>query len=233
MERKTLAELLTEAAQEPARRRYTGDPPETGGTSIQGKVAPGVTFLSDMGVFQGAKKIIDYGAGKYGRNANWLRRQGFQVWAFDPFNGSPDADGWTEVSTKIPRGKFDVGFTSFVLNVVPEHIEKDIVNGLSKIARKRYHVTRNRDVFDAAKAGLMKGAQPISDWFLNEFATEQEKQELLSGNLSNETILAFSQFGYITKTARGVGFQRIPTAEDYGLKLIKGTKGSGWKVYEG
>ena len=215
---------LTEAAAK--RRRFTGDPMETGGTSINAPVAPGIVWLDKQGAFQGAKKIVDYGAGKFARNANWLREQGHQVYAYDPFNGGPE-DGWIGVSNKLPRGKFDVGFTSFVLNVVPEHIEREIIAGLSKIARERYHIVRNMDVFALAKKSLAKGNQMVTNFFNKEFATPKERKMLQAGELPKELVMAFAEFGFQTSH----GFQRVPTSEDLGLELIKST--SGFKVYKG
>ena len=204
-----------------------GQPLEKGGTSIQGKAAPGIQWLAKQGAFDGAKKILDYGAGKYARNANFLREQGYKVYAYDPFNGDPNANGWEGVSTKLPRGKFDVAFSSFVLNVVPEYIEKDIIQGAARAARKAYHVTRNMDVFDLAKKSLLKGNPVVTEFFMKEFATPEEQKALRTGQLDDQTIKDFAEFGFQTSH----GFQRIPTSEDLGLNLIRKT--GGWKVYEG
>lgn len=223
MDRRTLSNFITEAH----RRRYAGKPLEMGGTSIQGAAAPAIRWLSRQGSFQHASKILDFGAGKYARNANWLRQQGFRVYAFDPFNGDPSADGWEGVSTKIPRVKFDVGFTSFVLNVVPEHIEREIIAGVAKSAKIQYHIVRNMDVFALAKKSLAGGNNLVTDFFMKEFATPTERKLLQAGQLDDKTIMAFAEFGFQTSH----GFQRIPTSDDLGLTLIKKT--SGWKVYQG
>ncbi len=220
---------ITEASRK--RRRYTGNPPETGGTSQNLPVSPALVDLVNKGAFQGAKKIVDFGAGEWGRNANWLREQGYKVWAFDPYNGQPGADGWTAVSTKLPRGKFDIGFTFFVLNVVPEHVEREIIADLAKITPVRYHITRNMDIFTLAKNSLGRGVPLVVDWFNKEFATPKERKMLQAGTLDDQTIMEFCEFGFITKVRKGTGFQRIPTSEDLGLNLIRKT--GGFKVYKG
>lgn len=62
-------------------------------------------------------RILDYGAGRYARNAAGLREAGFEVYAFDPFKGG--GDGWTGVTKKLPAGeKFDLVFTAYVLNKI-------------------------------------------------------------------------------------------------------------------
>ena len=218
-----LSELM-EASKE--RRRYTGEPLETGGTSIQGNAAPALAALYKGGAFEGARKVLDYGAGKYGRNANFLREQGIRVYAYDPFNGT-NVDGWEGVSNKLPRGKFDVGFTSFVTNVVPEYIEKQILDAVAKSARTQYHITRNMDIFAMVKKALARRDPLVTQFFLTEFAKPKEKKALEAGTLDDATIMEFCEFGVQTRQ----GFQRIPTSEDLGLNLLRKT--SGFKVYQG
>lgn len=210
------------------RRRYTGDPPETGGTSTKfDSPAPGLVYIEKSGALDQAKSILDYGAGRYSRNTNYLRQQGFRVYAYDPFSGEPGADGWTETTTKLPRSKFDIAFTAFVLNVVPEYVEKQIISGTRKSGRLSYHITRNMDIFGLVKRALLRGDPLITNWFMKEFATPAERKLLQSGKLTDHKILEFCQFG--VRTSRG--FQRIPTSEDLGLKLLKETMG--WKLYQG
>ncbi len=219
---------LREAAR---RRRYDGPPLEAGGTSIQGGAAPGLRWLENQGVFSGAKKILDYGAGKYGRNAEYLRSKGFKVYSYDPFNGKPGADGWSEVSTKLPRAKFDVGFTSFVLNVVPEYIEQEIVGNVGKLSRDSYHLVRN-DIFPGIKKALMNKHPLVGQFFLDQFATPREAKLYEAGQLTDKIIFEFCQHG--TPTTRG--FQRNPTAEDYGLTVVyskgRGITGGDYKIYK-
>ena len=205
-------------------RRYGGDPLEAGGTSIAGGAAPAIKQLANSGVFNDAT-VLDYGAGKYARNANFLREMGAKVYAYDPYNGSPDGDGWNETSTKKPNEQFDVGFTSFVLNVVPEHIEKQIINDVNSMCKHSYHITRNKDIFVMVKNALSRQEPTVTNFFLEHFADEEEKAALEEGTLSDETIMEFCQHG--VQTSRG--FQRIPTTEDSGFKLLRNT--SNFKVY--
>ena len=213
--------------QEARRRRYAGVPLEKGGTSIGGGAAPGIKILDRQGAFAGAKTILDYGAGKYGRNANYLREQGYKVYSYDPFNGKPKVDGWKEVSQVLPRNKFDVGFTSFVLNVVPEYIEQKIISDVGGKTKKSYHITRNNDIFVMAKNALIRGEPTVTNFFINEFATPAEIKALQKGTLTDKQIMDFCEFGVQTNR----GFQRIPTSEKLGLNLIKTT--ANFKIYEG
>ena len=205
------------------KRVYTGDPLETGGTSIQGLAAPAIQALTKAGKFQG--NVLDYGAGKYGRNAKFIREAGFKVWSYDPFNGKAGANGWTEVSKDLPNIQFDVGFTSYVLNVVPEKIEDQIISDVSSKCKVAYHITRNMDIFDSVKKALLRGEPTVKNFFLKEFATPIEQEALENQQLADSTILEFCEFG--VQTSRG--FQRIPKLEEKGFSLLRKT--SGFKVY--
>ena len=73
---------------------YTGKPLESGGTSITGGAAPALKALVGK-VFKRGMKVLDYGAGKYARNADYLRGEGIDTFAFDPFNGNAEqSEGW-------------------------------------------------------------------------------------------------------------------------------------------
>lgn len=214
---------------EESRRTYDGPPLESGGTSIKGKgenvPAPAVKWLFEKGYITADMKVLDYGAGKYGRNANYLREQGCEVYGFDPYNGS-DANGWEGVSNKKPTEKFDVGFSSFVLNVVPEYIEDEIITDLRRMVGTAFHVTRNMDIFTTVKNALNRGDSTVVNFFKEEYATDPsilEKYE--NGGLTEDDILDFCYFG--VKTSRG--FQRIPVLEDKGFRLIRKTMA--FKIY--
>ncbi len=209
-------------------RRYGGASLEAGGTArgFRSSPAPALRKMFDAGVFEGAKKVIDFGAGS-GRNADYLRAQGLKVYAFDPHNGDAGADGWEGVTTKPPKGKFDVGFTSFVLNVVPEDVEKQIIGSLKKICKESYHITRNLDIFNMVKKALGRGDPRVTNFFLEHFADEKEAAMLEEGTLTDDVIMEFCQHGLETSS----GFQRIPMPEESGeLNLIRNTQG--FKVYK-
>lgn len=210
------------------RRRYTGPPPEQGGTSIAGKVTKGVVQLFSSGKIQPGQLVLDYGAGKYARNADWLREQGVDVYAYDPYNAT-GGDGWEmgEVAAKVPSGtRFDVAFSAYVLNVVPEPVEDRILGEMKSLASKTFHITRNKDIFQMAKKSLEAGREPVTSFFLDEFATEEEALAWEMGELTDETIMDFCLHGVTTSR----GFQRIPLLEEKGGTLVKAT--SGFKIYE-
>lgn len=201
-------------------RKFQGDAIETGGTARKfgSSPAPALSALFKSGGFEGAKKVIDYGAGVGARNANFLREQGIKVYAYDPYNGTAGADGWEETSTKLPRGKFDVGFTSFVLNVVPESVEQKIIADLKRMCKQSYHITRHMDIFRMVKGALARGDRTVTDFFLTHFADDKERAALEDGTLDDETIMEFCQHGLQTSS----GFQRIPMPEMTGeLNLIR------------
>jgi len=220
---------LQEVMGAPCNRHYKGEPLETGGTSIAGKEAPGVRWLFQKGYIKPEYTVLDYGAGKGGRNAVFLRDNGSNVYAYDPFNGT-GADGWEGVSQKLPPNHitFDVIFTSFVVNVVPNHIENDIIKDIGRFHKqKEFHVTRNEDIFDMVKKNLKRGDKTTVDFYLNEFAKDDEElQNAYENNeLDDYLIHKFCCFG--VQTSRG--FQRIPYMEEKGYGLIRANKS--FKIY--
>lgn len=209
---------------------YDGQPLEKGGTSIQGDAAPAIKALYGK-VFTDDMAILDYGAGKYARNADFFRKKGIRTFAFDPFNSNaPEAEGWDEgkvadhVSAKTNGGKkFDAAFTCFVLNVVPKKVEADIIRAVERLGKKTVHITRNNDVFVSTKNALLKKDKYVYPFFVNEY---NGGKEVDPATLSDDAIMEFCKFG--VQTSRG--FQRIPDLEEYGYKLIRKT--DGFKVYE-
>lgn len=184
---------------------YDGPPLEGGRTSIAKGMSPGIKHLVTKGIIKKGQKICDYGAGKYGANANPLRELGIDVYAYDPFNGS-DADGWEGTSTKPPKEKFDLCFTSYVLNVVPERDERSIIAKCKRLSSVNYHAVRNFDIYSDIKKALF---------------TDPSLEDL-----SKEDIIKFCIFG--TQTSKG--FQRIPMLERKGWEIT--ARDYGWKLYE-
>ncbi len=213
---------------EEAAQYFQGAPPEKGGTSIKGKAAPGVRWLFNQGHINPGDRVLDWGAGAFARNANWLREQGCTVYAYDPFHGKK-ADGYSGVSKKIPPSgdRFDVGFSSFVLNVVPERKEKQILRWMSMFCRKHYHVTRNMDIFKMAKKALTRHDKMVGGFFLNVYAIDDTAlaEKYLNKTLTDDDIMAFCIHGLATVK----GFQRIPNLENEGYKLLRKT--DGFKIY--
>lgn len=214
-----LSDLLTETS-----RKYTGAALEKGGTSIAGGVVPGIKIMLKKGIITPGMKVLDYGAGKYGRNAEYLRANGIKCFAYDPYNGS-DSDGWNGVSTKLPRGKFDVAFTSYVLNVVPEDIEDNILSDVQRVSRTDFHITRNKDITASVTKALVRKDPLVGGFFLENFADEEEARMYEEGTLTPEVIDDFVKHG--VQTSRG--FQRIPFLEDKGYTLTNQT--TGYKIY--
>ena len=208
---------------------YTGKPLEKGGTSIAGDAAPAIRALYGKAIKQG-DVVLDYGAGKYARNADFFRSKGLKTYAYDPFNSNCSGEkGWEEgkvsdqVSIKTNDGKFDVAFTCFVLNVVPKNVEDQIIKKVQRLGKKVIHVTRNMDVFDMVKSALLKKDKYVYPFYVKEY---NKGKDVDPKTLSDEEIMEFCKFG--VQTSRG--FQRIPDLESHGYKLIRNT--SGYKVYE-
>lgn len=205
-------------------RTYSGAAIEKGGTSIKGRgAAPEIKNMLNKGIFDG-KTVLDYGAGKYGRNANAIRAAGEKVYAYDPYHGSGD-DGWTGISQAVPNANFDIAFTSYVLNVVPENIEDQILADIESKSNNIFHITRNLDIFQSVKSALYRKDSTVSSFFINHFANDEEKQQFEEGKLDDSVIMEFCIHG--TQTSKG--FQRIPVLETKGYTLKKNT--AGFKLY--
>lgn len=200
------------------KRVYRGEPKEFGGTSIRSTgAAPSVKWLFESGIITKGMKVLDYGAGKYGRNAEYLKEQGCIVYAYDPYNGGSD-DGWTAVSSSLPESKdFDVVFSSYVLNVVPDNIEDQIIQEVENYSKNVIHITRNMDIYDTVKAALLRGNNEIYNFFISNYADEVLKEKITSKSLTKQDIIDFCVHGTVTSK----GFQRIPQLEDKGYTPIK------------
>lgn len=211
-------------------RFYQGKPLEAGETSIPGKAAPAIRDLYKKGLIKKGDVVLDYGAGKYARNSDFLRDNDVEVYAYDPFHSS-GPDGWIGVSSKKPViGSFDKAFTAYVINVVPEYVETEIIQEVERYTKSsgvQFHVTRNKDVFDAAKKALMRHDKVVGKFFVEQFAeSDEDIANYENKTLSDDRIWDFCCFGYQTSK----GFQRIPYLENKGFKLVRKT--SGFKIYQ-
>lgn len=209
-------------------RTYEGPLPSSSeNTSIRGNAAPGVRELLGS-IIQPGMTVWDMGAGKYARNADFLRENGVEVYASEPKSGT--GDGWAmgtvaQGKNPPPGVRFDVGFTCYVLNVVPRSDERDIVNNLNKHCDVALHITRNRDVVKQVRNSLASQKAAFMDWldkwfFPGDSVALAEWEE--TGELSKDSIERLACFG-IPTTA---GFQRLPFPT--GLKQVRKT--SGWKM---
>jgi hypothetical protein len=180
--------------------------------------AKSLKWLYNSGAFKG--KIIDYGCGQVARNAEFLRSMGLKVYSYDLYWGESGVDGWVGISKDLPNYMFDVGFTSFVLNVVNIIEEDNILQWMNSHCRKQYHITRNEDIIDMITKALERGDKTVVDFFKNRYGGDMSKK------LTKADIENFAFFG--TKTNKG--FQRIPELQFKGYELIK--LGIQDKIYE-
>jgi len=154
---------------------YKGAPVEKGATSISGGASPPIRWLVKKGLIKKGMRILDWGAGKSARNADYLRSLGCKVYAYDLHNPT-SGNGWQRgsVSARPPKSgeKFDVAFSCYVLNVVRLKDERQIVRELKEYADKVVHVTRSADdLLKMAQSALFGKTTNkwIVDWFHNKY----------------------------------------------------------------
>lgn len=121
---------------------------KTDKTAIHNKnPSPAIVWLYEQGYFKGKKSILDYGCG-YGRNAEFLRSKGFDVFSFDPYHHvEKEPDGWNNVTNYIVSG-FQLAFSSYVLNVVDKKLEDYILKTMKFLSHSQLHIVRNRDLLN-------------------------------------------------------------------------------------
>jgi hypothetical protein len=194
---------------------YTGDTMSKN-TSIDGKEVAAIVALQQTGKIYG--RVIDYGCGKVDRNGVYLRSKGLSVYSYDPYWGTA-VDGYDGISNILSNDHFDVGYTSYVLNVVNEAEQSKILRYMDSHCEYQYHVVRNMDVYNMVVDALTRGDKLVSNFYFNEFKGKKED----IGN--KEVMMAFAKFG--TNTVKG--FQRIVYLEQYGYRLL--AKSGGYKLY--
>ena len=194
---------------------YQGPPLEKGGTSIsaQGKPAPGIDLLVGKGILKPGIKILDYGAGKYARNAKYLIQKGMDVVAVDKFNHNEQNGVLPDEA--IDSQHFDVAFTSYVLNVIPESVEDEILQKLDSIADVQCHITRGNDLLEfLAQSQERKGY--TYKWIIeNVSGLDDETKRFSEGIAEKEDLMKLAHFGFATPR----GFQRLPDLEEKGYNL--------------
>lgn len=186
---------------------YKGQAIERGGTSIVANPAAAVLWMHHQHLTPGST-ILDYGAGKQpGRNAEWLRAHGHQVYAYDPYCGG-DVDGWESVSNQLPSQhyEFDYAFTAFVLNVVPKQTEDEILEAVESYSSQTFHVVRNRELIRYARRALARGDETVTAWWENEYAPG-----VTPDTEDDQAMRDFSMFGHETRR----GFQRLTEPEGH------------------
>jgi hypothetical protein len=145
------------------------------------------------------------------------------VYAYDPFNGR-GKDGYRmgAVSRLLPCRHFDLGLTCYVLNVVPESVESQIVAEVAGLSDEQLHVTRSMDIFDSIKNALQRGDETVCAFFEEHYAPGRRVATAFrEGRLTDRQIVAFCRFG--VQTSRG--FQRIPDLEAKGFNVAGGGRG--------
>jgi len=183
-------------------------------TSIRGNEVAALVKLFDAGFFVSGGTALDYGAGKYGRNANYLRSNGVQTYAYDKYNGT-SSNGWDGVSLVEPEGQFDVSFTCYVLNVVPVDIESDIIKAVENSSERVFHITRGSDITNmvynviSGRRKNMLMMQYIETEYTELFAqiTETNDLKAIAREIASRGVV----------TAKDC-FQRIPDLTKYGYK---------------
>jgi hypothetical protein len=194
---------------------YFGPALECGKTSIVSAApTPALKWLVQLGVLVPNMTVLDYGAGKTARNTKYLRRLGFDVTAVDPFHHSKRL-GILDPG-QIQGYRFDVALTSYVLNVVPEYIEDDILNKLDTLTDQQIHITRGTDLVQ-----LLRGLKPNSytyKWIKQNAigcGIDRAVQSLTTTKYAT-ALETLAHFGFATTR----GFQRLPSLERKGFSLI-------------
>lgn len=207
---------------------YAGEPLEAGGTSISSGATPALRDLVGTLINPGMT-VLDYGAGKHARNADFLRSFCIRTYAFDPHNWNCEGDGWTRgmISPKLDLNvndgnPFDFCFSSYVLNVVPKHVEKEIIKHCESMSSQVVHIVRNNDVIEMLQAALKRRDETVLSFLHQHFGNDWTVDGVLQD--INET-RRFCEFG--VQTSRG--FQRLTDLEEYGYRLLRKTHG--FKVY--
>ena len=192
-------------------------------TSIKGKEVAALKGLIKRGLIETTDTVLDYGAGKYGRNAEYLRDNNIRCFAADKFNGH-DADGWLGVAKTVPSNlKFDVGFSSYVLNVVPPEVERDIVMEMERKCGDIYHITRGNDITDTVWynfSGKSKNKW-IMEWVEKNYPHIHEK--IQDGSVTKVDAKEVASGG--VRTAED-SYQRIPDLSKMGYKILAKSNGT-------
>lgn len=102
--------------------------------SRKGPSAP-LKYLKNKGFLSGA--ILDYGCGK-GADFKYLREEGFEAEAYDPH--------WRSID--LSSQSFDTILCTYVLNVVNESTQDDIISSVKSLLKKggQAFLTVRRDI---------------------------------------------------------------------------------------
>lgn len=210
-----------------SKRAYKGKSIENGATSIKGQgPSPAIKWLVKKGLIKKGMRVLDYGAGKFARNADYLRKLGCRVYAYDPHNFNTKGSGFAmgNVTKRKPKGRFDVAFTSFVLNVVPAKVELQIVREVETYADRVFHVHRHLDIVEMANKAILGETTNkwITDWYYDRFMkAPRSVAEAMTEYEKMSTISDFCHYGF--QTGKGK-FQRLPkqtTMQRRGYRMLQ------------
>jgi len=214
---RVLYEKSTESNDVCSLKTYRGKTYNSANTSIKGGISPPIKFLEAKGYFENTDKVIlDFGAGFYGRNANALRDLGYKVYAYDLSGENGDGFEYNVVSNVLPKNiKFDIAFSSYVLNVMSERDEFKERAKMRKLAKKVFHAVRNKDLIKSFTKAVINKKE-------NHLVYKFYKEEFQG---SGNDILEFCYYG--SQTIKG--FQRLCRCECSGATLLKSEEA--YKIY--
>ena len=178
---------------------------DTSRTSIPGTLAPSVKYLIDKGIIKAGMRVLDFGSGRFLRNAIPMREMGITVYAYDPLNcNDEDGDGFKDgvISGTLPdSAEIDLVLSAYVLNVLTNEQEEDCLETLSVCYSgiPQYHIVRNRDLLEIVQYKNMSFGK-----------SKQEADAIL-------------REGFVTQS----GFQRF--SEPSGMEMIR--KESGFRIF--
>lgn len=100
-------------------------------------------------------RVLDFGAGRHARHADYLRGKGVDCYAYDPYKAT-EGDGWAKgsVSSNLPGGLFDVVLSTYVLNVIKPEEEETVLRQAEKRGKCQIHVVRDDLPDDKAAKGF-------------------------------------------------------------------------------
>ena len=161
--------------------------------------------------------VLDYGAGKYGRNAEWLKSQGIPTYAYD-LNHQTNSDGWEGVSRTLPNDTFDIAFSSYLLNVVPEDVESQIISNMeSRTNGTVFHIVRGGDIADMIWANVSGKNKKINHWVMDYIRDNypEYQAKIEDGTITEKDAKELAILGVQSEED---SFQRIPDLTKYGYK---------------
>ena len=103
---------------------------------VRKKLSAPIQWLLKNNLIDKTKTILDYGCGR-GYDVLFLKEQGYDIYGYDPYYFNNETNNY-----------FDIILLTYVLNVVEEQEEKNILQKLEQLKSNngRYFVTVRRDL---------------------------------------------------------------------------------------